>query len=311
MGRIFEKMQVIRAGVTKNSDKEGRPISISKEALPSVVELGNDGKTHARFTHNGSDLLDGLVGFFSNFFIDNETVYADFELTESIAGAEMSEKITSLIDEFPELVGLSICAKEEKKIQGGIIVVEKFTELYAVDFVGLPAATGALYSLNDLKMNVFTFLKSIGCTKFSAEILQNKEGTDMVFTPSMVIDATVSVGDADAPDGTYLIDIEGVEMEVTVKEGIVISIEVAATAAPVSEYAVNEAVTSLDAQITKLNERIDSLVLEHAAVIGKLSKEVEGLSSYSAVPQHVTLDTTPQTGISQERIKTISKNLIK
>ena len=90
----FKKLRIIQAGLTTNFGMhEGGeyPLSITDAAVKSVVALGNLKPIHCRRTHNGSDMLDGYLGKFTNFVYENGAAFADFEMSEALETAYPNE----------------------------------------------------------------------------------------------------------------------------------------------------------------------------------------------------------------------------
>ena len=91
---IFEKLRIIEAGQTANFgewDGATYPLVITDAAVRSVVALGNAKPVHCRRTHNGTDMLDGYLGRFTNFVYEDGVAYADFELSEALETAYPQE----------------------------------------------------------------------------------------------------------------------------------------------------------------------------------------------------------------------------
>ena len=111
--KIFEKLRIIEAGETANYYEEGGKaykLVISASAFPSLVALGNSRPIHARRTHNGTDLLDGYIGHFTNFTHDENVVYADLVMSEALESAYPCEYnfMVAMIEKEPELLGVSV-----------------------------------------------------------------------------------------------------------------------------------------------------------------------------------------------------------
>ena len=116
----FEKLRIIEAGETANSYEEGGKtykLVISASAFPSLVAVGNSRPIHARRTHNGADLLDGYVGYFTNFQHDETAVYADLVMSEALETAYPSEFnfMVAMIEKEPELLGVSVNQSDVKQ----------------------------------------------------------------------------------------------------------------------------------------------------------------------------------------------------
>ena len=187
----FEKLRIIEAGETANSYEEGGKtykLVISASAFPSLVAVGNSRPIHARRTHNGADLLDGYVGYFTNFQHDDTAVYADLVMSEALETAYPSEFnfMVAMIEKEPELIGVSVNQSDVKKLddETGIATVTEVRELFSADLVGLPAATSSLFNnnLNKLSMSKFwtNLAKLVETTKLARETVTTKEGKELV-----------------------------------------------------------------------------------------------------------------------------------
>lgn len=187
----FEKLRIIEAGETANSYEEGGKtykLVISASAFPSLVAVGNSRPIHARRTHNGADLLDGYIGYFTNFQHDETAVYADLVMSEALETAYPSEFnfMVAMIEREPELIGVSVNQSDVKKLddETGIATVTEVVELYSADLVGLPAATSSLFNnnLNNLSMSKFltNLAKLVKSTKLARETVTTKEGKELV-----------------------------------------------------------------------------------------------------------------------------------
>ena len=176
--KIFEKLRII----------EAYKLVISASAFPSLVAVGNSRPIHARRTHNGSDLLDGYIGHFTNFTHDETAVYADLVMSEALETAYPSEFnfMVAMIEKEPELLGVSVNQSDIKQLddETGIATVIEVSELFSADLVGLPAATSSLFNnnLNKLSMSKFwtKLAELVKSTKLARETVTTKEGKELV-----------------------------------------------------------------------------------------------------------------------------------
>lgn len=231
----FEKLRIIEAGETANSYEEGGKtykLVISASAFPSLVAVGNSRPIHARRTHNGADLLDGYVGYFTNFQHDETAVYADLIMSEALETAYPSEFnfMVAMIEKEPELLGVSVNQSDVKKLddEAGIATVTEVSELFSADLVGLPAATSSLFNnnLNNLSMSKFwtTLLAKCKKTKLAREIVKTKEGKELVIIAqgeqAALGDEVQDAEGKPVEDGDYYISIgEGEDMIISVVAG--------------------------------------------------------------------------------------------
>lgn len=233
--KIFEKLRIIEAGETANYyEEEGKTykLVISASAFPSLVALGNSRPIHARRTHNGADLLDGYVGYFTNFQHDDTAVYADLVMSEALETAYPSEFnfMVAMIEKEPELLGVSVIQSDVKKLddETGIATVTEVRELFSADLVGLPAATSSLFNnnLNKLSMSKFwtKLVERVKSTKLARETVTTKEGKELVIIAqgeqAALGDEVQDAEGKPVEDGDYYISIgEGEDMIISVIAG--------------------------------------------------------------------------------------------
>lgn len=233
----FRKLRVIQAGVTTNfGTYEGKefPLVITETAVQSVVTLGNLKPIHCRRTHNGTDMLDGYLGKFTNFIYEDGVAYADLELSEALQAAYPSEAkfISEMIKNEPDMLGVSVVGINNQTLNGDVLDVTKFFEIYSCDLVGLPAATTSLFNnQNEKKMNKFfsSFAGLFKKSSFATETVETVDGE------SITIEAageTMAIGDKvfDSkgnvhPDGKVEVQVEGGALVITIANGVIESVE--------------------------------------------------------------------------------------
>lgn len=250
--RVFENLRIIEAGETANYYEEGGKaykLVISASAFPSLVALGNSRPIHARRTHNGNDLLDGYIGFFTNFHHDETAVYADLVMSEALETAYPSEFnfMVAMIEKEPELLGVSVNQSDVKKLddETGIATVIEVSELFSADLVGLPAATSSLFNnnLNNLSMSKFwtKLVERVKSTKLARETVTTKEGRELVIIAqgeqAALGDEVQDAEGKPVEDGDYYISIgEGEDMIISVVAGKISDVkEVESEAKPEEE----------------------------------------------------------------------------
>lgn len=233
--KIFEKLRIIEAGETANYYEEGGKaykLVISASAFPSLVALGNSRPIHARRTHNGSDLLDGYIGHFTNFTHDENAVYADLVMSEALESAYPSEYnfMVAMIEKEPELLGVSVNQSDVKQLdeEAQTATVTEVRELFSADLVGLPAATSSLFNnnLNKLSMSKFwtKLAELVKSTKLARETVTTKEGKELVIIAqgeqAALGDEVQDAEGKPVEDGDYYISIEeGEDMIISVVAG--------------------------------------------------------------------------------------------
>lgn len=226
----FNKVRIIEAGPTANSwtdiGPDGEPVTgtivIIPESLASLAACGNLRPIHSRKTHNGNDLLDSYIGKFSNFVVEDNIVYADFDFSEAMTEAYPNEVkfMRAMIEKEPEMLGVSVVDNDMKvwNEENQTWDVTAFLELYTCDLVGLPAATSSLFNnqKSSNKMGMFSSIFSM----FSAKTKLAETIVDAVNGEKITIKSAgeeVAVGDAVVKaDGT---PVEDGEITVTTEEG--------------------------------------------------------------------------------------------
>lgn len=226
----FNKVRIIEAGPTANSwtdiGPDEEPVTgttvITPESLASLAACGNLRPIHSRKTHNGNDLLDAYIGKFSNFVVEDDVVYADFDFSEAMAEAYPNEVkfMRAMIEKEPEMLGVSVVDNDMKvwNEENQTWDVTEFLELYTCDLVGLPAATSSLFNnqKSSNKMGMFSSIFSM----FSAKTKLAETIVDAVNGEKITIKSAgeeVAVGDAVVKaDGT---PVEDGEITVTTEEG--------------------------------------------------------------------------------------------
>lgn len=240
--KIFEKLRIIEAGETKNVIEENGKdykLVISAESFPSLVALGNERPIHARRTHNGTDLLDGYIGYFKNFVSDDAAVYADLVMSEALETAYPSEFafMVSMIEKEPELLGVSVNQMDVKKFddETGTATVTEVTAFFSADLVGLPAATSSLFSnnfKNSKTMSKFSFkglVSMLSKTKLATETFTTSDGTEITVSSAsdevQVGDAVTLADGSPAPDGDYQITTPDGDIILVVEGGVIAGVK--------------------------------------------------------------------------------------
>lgn len=290
----FRKLRIIQAGVTTNFGVyEGKefPLVITENAVQSVVTLGNLKPIHCRRTHNGADMLDGYLGKFVNFVYEDGVAYADLELSEALQAAYPSEAkfISEMIKNEPDMLGVSVVGTNNQTLNGDVLDVTEFFELYSCDLVGLPAATTSLFNnQNEKKMNKFfsSFASLFKKSSFATETVETVDGT------SITIEAageTMAIGDKvfDSegnvhPDGKVEVAVEDGVLVITIANGAIenveakveaevedseVEIEAPVTAGVPEEFA--NRVATLEASVTALTTALEAMKAQFSRVTAK------------------------------------------
>lgn len=308
----FRKLRIIQAGVTTNfGTYEGKeyPFVITETAVQSVVTLGNLKPIHCRRTHNGTDMLDGYLGKFTNFIYEDGVAYADLELSEALQAAYPSEAkfISEMIKNEPDMLGVSVVGTNNQTLNGDALDVTEFFELYSCDLVGLPAATTSLFNnQNEKKMNKFfsSFASLIKKSSFATETVETLDGT------SITIEAageTMAIGDKVFdnegnvhPDGKVEVQVEDGVLVITIANGVIENVEAkveeeAEAETPVTadvpeEFknrmaALEASVTALTASLEAMNAQFSRATAKPGALPVNLPKKKETKLSKEAVAE--------------------------
>lgn len=289
----FKKLRIIQAGVTTNFGvHEGKefPLVITETAVQSVVTLGNLKPIHCRRTHNGADMLDGYLGKFTNFVYEDGVAYADLELSEALQAAYPSEAkfISEMIKNEPDMLGVSVVGINNQTLNGDVLDVTEFFELYSCDLVGLPAATTSLFNnQNEKKMNKFfsSFAELFKKSSFATETVETVDGA------SITIEAageTMAIGDKvfDSegnvhPDGKVEVQVEDGVLVITIANGVIESVEAKEEEVKEEETKVETLVTAdvpeefanrvsaLEASVTELTASLEAMTAQFSRATAK------------------------------------------
>lgn len=282
----FRKLRIIQAGVTTNfGTYEGKefPLVITENAVQSVVTLGNLKPIHCRRTHNGADMLDGYLGKFTNFIYEDGVAYADLELSEALQAAYPSEAkfISEMIKNEPDMLGVSVVGIVNQTLNGDVLDVTEFFELYSCDLVGLPAATTSLFNnQNEKKMNKFfsSFAELFKKSSFATETVETVDGASITIESA---GETMAIGDKvfDSegnvhPDGKVEIAVEEGVLVITIANGVIESVEAKVeeekeeevedetqTTAEVPEEFANR-MAALEASVTALTATLEAMTAQ-------------------------------------------------
>lgn len=292
----FRKLRIIQAGVTTNFGvHEGKeyPLVITETAVQSVVTLGNLKPIHCRRTHNGADMLDGYLGKFTNFIYEDGVAYADLELSEALQAAYPSEAkfISEMIKNEPDMLGVSVVGINNQTLNGDVLDVTKFFELYSCDLVGLPAATTSLFNnQNEKKMNKFfsSFAELFKKSSFATETVETVDGASITIEAAgetMAIGDKVYDSEGNAhPDGKVEVQVEDGVLVITIANGVIesveakaeeeekeekeeIEVETPATADVPEEFA--NRMAALEASVTELTASLESMMAQFSRATAK------------------------------------------
>ena len=323
--KTFEKLRIIEAGETKNVIEENGKdykLVISAESFPSLVALGNERPIHARRTHNGTDLLDGYIGYFKNFTSDDTAVYADLVMSEALETAYPSEFafMVSMIEKEPELLGVSVNQMDVKKFddETGTATVTEVTAFFSADLVGLPAATSSLFSnnfKNSKTMSKFSFkglVSMLSKTKLATETFTTSDGTEI--TVSSASDE-VQVGDAvtladgnPAPDGDYQISTPDGDIILVVEGGVIAGVKDIEVEEPEELAEDTEKPEDKEEKKTPTPEELATVQAEVTALKAEISALKTQLNRKSGTPKPAKTEVTTEenkgeTKLSREAVQ--------
>lgn len=319
----FRKLRIIQAGVTTNfGTYEGKeyPLVITETAVQSVVTLGNLKPIHCRRTHNGADMLDGYLGKFTNFIYEDGVAYADLELSEALQAAYPSEAkfISEMIKNEPDMLGVSVVGINNQTLNGDVLDVTEFFELYSCDLVGLPAATTSLFNnQNEKKMNKFfsSFAGLFKKSSFATETVETVDGA------SITIEAageTMAIGDKvfDSegnvhPDGEVQIQVEEGILIITIEGGVITEVKPYEAEEP--EKVVVEPETAAVPEefanrIAALETSIATLTASVAAMTAQFSRAT---AKPGVPPVNIPKDKKKETALSRDAVAEAAKRFYK
>lgn len=317
----FRKLRIIQAGVTANFGAyEGKefPLVITENAVQSVVTLGNLKPIHCRRTHNGADMLDGYLGKFTNFVYEDGVAYADLELSEALQAAYPSEAkfISEMIKKEPDMLGVSVVGINNQTLNGDVLDVTEFFELYSCDLVGLPAATTSLFNnQNEKKMNKFfsSFASLFKKSSFATETVETVDGAsitieaagEMAAIGDKVFDSEGNVH----PDGKVEVQVEDGVLVITIANGVIESVE-----PKVEEEEKKEEKTEAETQTTadvpeefaNRMAALESSVTELTASLEAMTAQFSRATAKPGVPP-VNMPKKKETKLSKEAVAEAAK----
>lgn len=318
----FRKLRIIQAGVTTNFGvHEGKefPLVITENAVQSVVTLGNLKPIHCRRTHNGADMLDGYLGKFTNFVYEDGVAYADLELSEALQAAYPSEAkfISEMIKNEPDMLGVSVVGINNQTLNGDVLDVTEFFELYSCDLVGLPAATTSLFNnQNEKKMNKFfsSFAELFKKSSFATETVETVDGASITIEAAgetMAIGDKVFDSEGNAhPDGKVEVQVEDGVLVITIANGVIESVEAKAEeeAEPKEEEVEIETPTTADVPEEFAN-RMAALEASVTALTASLEAMTAQFSRATAKPgvPAVNMPKKKETKLSKEAVSEAAK----
>lgn len=320
----FRKLRIIQAGVTTNfGTYEGKeyPLSITESAVQSVVTLGNLKPIHCRRTHNGADMLDGYLGKFVNFVYEDGVAYADLELSEALQAAYPSEAkfISEMIKNEPDMLGVSVVGINSLTLNGDVLDVTEFFELYSCDLVGLPAATTSLFNnQNEKKMNKFfsSFAELFKKSSFATETVETVDGASITIEAAgevMAIGDKVFDSEGNVhPDGKVEVAVEDGVLVITIANGVIENVE-AKVEAEVEDSEIETPVTAevpeeFANRVAALEASVTALTASVAAMTAQFSRAT---AKPGVPPVSIPKDEKKDTALSRDAVAEAAKRFYK
>nr|DAH92495.1 MAG TPA: hypothetical protein [Caudoviricetes sp.] len=318
----FRKLRIIQAGVTTNfGTYEGKefPLAITENAVQSVVTLGNLKPIHCRRTHNGADMLDGYLGKFTNFVYEDGVAYADLELSEALQAAYPSEAkfISEMIKNEPDMLGVSVVGINNQTLNGDVLDVTEFFELYSCDLVGLPAATTSLFNnQNEKKMNKFfsSFAELFKKSSFATETVETVDGASITIEAAgevMAIGDKVFDSEGNVhPDGKVEVQVEDGVLVITIANGVIESVEAKAEDSEVETEtpATADVPEEFSNRIAALETSIATLTASVAAMTAQFSRAT---AKPGVPPVSIPKDKKKETALSRDAVAEAAKRFYK
>lgn len=318
----FRKLRIIQAGVTTNFGvHEGKefPLVITETAVQSVVTLGNLKPIHCRRTHNGADMLDGYLGKFTNFVYEDGVAYADLELSEALQAAYPSEAkfISEMIKNEPDMLGVSVVGINNQTLNGDVLDVTEFFELYSCDLVGLPAATTSLFNnQNEKKMNKFfsSFAELFKKSSFATETVETVDGASITIEAAgemMAIGDKVFDSEGNAhPDGKVEVQVEDGVLVITIANGVIESVEAKAEEEEAKEEEEMEVETPVTADVPEefanRMAALEASVTELTATLETMTAQFSRTTAKPGAPS-VNMPKKKETKLSKEAVAEAAK----
>lgn len=317
----FKKLRIIQAGLTTNfgmHEGEEYPLSITDAAVKSVVALGNLKPVHCRRTHNGSDMLDGYLGKFTNFVYEDGAAFADLEMSEALETAYPNEAkfIATMIEKEPDMLGVSVVGYDLVELNDGILDVTEFVELYSCDLVGLPAATESLFNNNktEKKMNKFfsSFANLFQKTQFATETVETVDGNSITIEAAgevMAIGDKVFDSEGNVhPDGEVQIQVEEGILVITIEGGVITEVKPYEAEEVVAEPETAAVPEEFSNRIAALETSIATLTASLEAMTAQFSRAT---AKPGVPPVNIPKDRKKETALSRDAVAEAAKRFYK
>jgi hypothetical protein len=240
------------------------------------------------------------------------------ELSEALQAAYPSEAkfISEMIKNEPDMLGVSVVGINNQTLNGDVLDVTEFFELYSCDLVGLPAATTSLFNnQNEKKMNKFfsSFASLFKKSSFATETVETVDGA------SITIEAageTMAIGDKvfDSegnvhPDGKVEVQVEDGVLVITIANGVIESVEAKVEEEKEEEKEIEvETPTTADVPEEFANRMaaLETSVTELTATIEAMTAQFNRATPKPGVPP-VNMPKKKETKLSKEAVAEAAK----
>jgi len=248
------------------------------------------------------------------------------ELSEALQAAYPSEAkfISEMIKNEPDMLGVSVVGINNQTLNGDVLDVTEFFELYSCDLVGLPAATTSLFNnQNEKKMNKFfsSFASLFKKSSFATETVETVDGA------SITIEAageTMAIGDKvfDSegnvhPDGKVEVQVEDGVLVITIANGVIESVEAKVEEEEKEEKEEKEeiktpATADVPEEFANRMAALETSVTELTATLEAMTAQFNRATPKPGVPAPVNMPKKKETKLLkrlyQKQLKVFTKN---
>ena len=185
------------------------------------------------------------------------------------------------------MLGVSVVGINNQTLNGDVLDVTEFFELYSCDLVGLPAATTSLFNnQNEKKMNKFfsSFASLFKKSSFATETVETVDGASITIEAAgevMAIGDKVFDSEGNVhPDGKVEVAVEDGVLVITIANGVIENVEAKVEAedskiknetpvtADVPEEFAN-CIAALEASVTALTASLEAMTAQFSRATAK------------------------------------------
>ena len=187
------------------------------------------------------------------------------------------------------MLGVSVVGVNNQTLNGDVLDVTEFFELYSCDLVGLPAATTSLFNnQNEKKMNKFfsSFASLFKKSSFATETVETVDGASITIEAAgeaMAIGDKVFDSEGNVhPDGKVEVAVEDGVLVITIANGVIENVEAKVEAevedseveieAPVTAEVPEEfanRMAALEASVTALTASLEAMTAQFSRATAK------------------------------------------